>query len=91
MTPVIDIRRSYKYRLYRHDDNRYLVNMIDTLGINCNHILSLQNRYYRPIGGYVLLFRLQRHIAKLRKNSPRIAALSPGGEGEQSPEPGSLV
>jgi len=47
MATVIDIRRSYKYRLYRHDDNRYLVNGIDIVGIIWNHSRALQKRCYR--------------------------------------------
>jgi len=51
MTIITDIRRSYKYRLYRHDDHRYLVNGIDIAGIIWNHSRALQKRCYRLFGG----------------------------------------
>jgi len=68
---MIEARRTYKYRLYRHDNCRYLVNAIDIAGIIWNHALALSKRYYRLYGESLSLSHLMRHIAKLRRSSVR--------------------
>ncbi|MFW5748589.1 MAG: helix-turn-helix domain-containing protein [Chloroflexota bacterium] len=44
------VRRSYKYRLYRRDENKHLIQQIDIAGIVWNHALALSRRYYRLYG-----------------------------------------
>ena len=68
---ITQIRKTYKYRLYRNDKrDRHLHDAINIAGIIWNHCIALQRRYYRLFGGYISRYRLQKHIAKLR-NSER--------------------
>jgi len=63
----MEVRRSYKYRLYRCDKrDRLLRRQIVVAGTVWNHALALQKRYYRLTGKYVPLDRMKAHIARLR-------------------------
>ena len=62
----MQIRKTFKYRLYTNRRNRKLVQQIDIAGIIWNHITALQRRYYRMYGGYIDKYRMMKHIAKLR-------------------------
>ena len=62
----MQIRKTFKYRLYTNRRNRKLVQQIDIAGIIWNHITALQRRYYRMYGGYINKYRMMKHIAKLR-------------------------
>ena len=70
---MIEVRRTYKYRLYENKRNRHLVNAIDIAGIIWNHALALSKRYYCRYGKSLTFSHLKRHIAKLRKRCPRYA------------------
>jgi putative transposase len=74
MNQHIEVRRTYKYRLYRCDKrDGHLHQQINVAGCIWNHALALQKRYYRLTGKYIPLGKLQAHIAKLRMRTPRYA------------------
>jgi putative transposase len=51
MSKAIEVRKTYKYRLYRCDTlNRCLHQQINVAGMIWNHALALQKRYYRLTG-----------------------------------------
>lgn len=71
MPSIIEVRKTYKYRLYQNDRNKYLVNAIDIAGIIWNHALALSKRYYRRYGTGISFNHLRKHIAKLRMRVER--------------------
>lgn len=73
MTRYTDVRRSYKYRLYRNDDNKHLVQAVDIAGIVWNHSLALSQRYYRRYGKSLSFNRLQKHIGRLRMKTAKFS------------------
>jgi putative transposase len=69
-----NIRKTYKYRLYRCDKrDKYLHDKINIAGIIWNHCLALQKRYYKLTGKYISKYTMQKHIGQLRSKSPRFA------------------
>ena len=73
-TGYLDIRRTYKYRLYRCDKrDKALHQQMNVAGMIWNHALALQRRYWRPFGGYIDQKRMKHHIAKLRMRTARYA------------------
>ena len=74
MVNSIEVRRTYKYRLYRCDKrDKHLRRQINIAGTVWNHALALQKRYYRLTGKYLPLGVLKAHIAKLRMRTTRYA------------------
>ena len=73
MPIVVEVRKTYKYRLYTSEHNARLHDAINIAGIIWNHITALQRRYYRLFGKHINLHRMQRHIAKLRMRILRFA------------------
>jgi len=70
----MEVRRSYKYRLYRCDRrDKLLRRQIVVAGTVWNHALALQKRYYRLTGAYVPIERMKAHIARLRMRTQRYA------------------
>jgi putative transposase len=65
----MEIRRTYKYRLYTSKRDKYLHQQIDVTGIIWNHALAVQKRYYRLTGKYIGKYRLMSHIAKMRRTA----------------------
>ena len=63
----MEIRRTYKYRLYTSKRDKHLHQQIDVAGIIWNHALAVQKRYYRLTGKYIGRFRLITHIGKMRR------------------------
>ncbi|NET57648.1 MAG: transposase [Symploca sp. SIO2E6] len=61
--------KTLKFKLYSHKRNRYLKQVINAAGIIYNHCIALHRRYYRMWGKHLNCARLQKHIAKLRKNN----------------------
>lgn len=59
-----------KYKLYRTKKLKKLTEMTATAGRIWNHCVALQQRYFRMYGKYVGLYRMQKHIAKLRNKNP---------------------
>ncbi len=68
---IIELRKTYKFRLYENDANVHLHQQIDVAGLVWNHALALSRRYYRLYGKSLNFNHLQKHIAKLRKSSER--------------------
>ena len=62
----MEIRRTYKYRLYTSKRDKYLHQQINVAGIIWNHALAVQKRYYRLTGKHIGRFRLITHIGKMR-------------------------
>jgi len=60
---------AYKYKIYRSKRNKKLARMLTTASYIWNHALALQKRYYSIYGKYISSNRMQKHIAKLRKNN----------------------
>ena len=67
----MEVRRSYKYRIYRASRNKRLYQSIDISGIIWNHSIALQRRYYRLTGKYINQSQLKSQLAKLRRSSPK--------------------
>lgn len=75
---MIEVRRTYKYRLYRCDKrDKHLHRQITVAGTIWNHALVLQKRYYRLTGNYITVGVLKAHIAKLRMNTVHWSAFRP--------------
>lgn len=69
----MNVRRTFKYRLYHNRRNRRLHQRLDIAGMIWNHMVALQRRTYRLSGKYISRYDMQRHLAKLRRRSPRFA------------------
>src|SRR6266851_10530768 len=68
MTNSIEVRRTYKYRLYRCDKkDRKLRHRIFVASTIWNHFIALQRRYYRLSGKYISYEIMSSHVLKLRK------------------------
>src|SRR3954453_3715846 len=68
MTETIEVRRSYKYRLYRNDKkDKKLRHKLWVASTIWNHFIALQRRYYRLTGKYISLHAMTKHVLKLRK------------------------
>src|SRR5688572_19496815 len=68
MSHSIEVRKMYKYRLYRCDKkDRKLRHMIFVASTIWNHFIALQRRYYRLAGKYIALDEMNKHVLKLRR------------------------
>jgi len=68
MSNSIQVRKMYKYRLYRCDKkDRKLRHKLFVASTIWNHFIALQRRYYRLTGQYISLNRMNNHVLKLRK------------------------
>ena len=61
------MRRSFRFKIYRSRNSRYLDQQIDVAGIIYNHCIALHRRYYRLFGKNLNINKLQKHITKLKK------------------------
>jgi putative transposase len=69
MSDSIEVRKSYKYRLYRCDKkDRNLRHKIFVASTIWNHFIALQRRYYRLTKTYISLTRMNNRVLKLRKS-----------------------
>ncbi|MDJ0898115.1 MAG: transposase [Xenococcus sp. MO_188.B8] len=59
--------KTYKFKLYKSKKNRQLHRQINAAGSIYNHCIALHKRYYRIFGKHLNLYKLMKHIAKLRK------------------------
>jgi putative transposase len=71
MPSIIEVHKTYKYRLYRSQRDFRLHEHINIAGIIWNHVTALQKRYYHLFGKHISENRLQKHIAKLRMKTER--------------------
>jgi putative transposase len=68
MASIVEVRRTYKYRLYRCDKkDRHLRHKLFVASTIWNHFIALQRRYCRLTGQYITLDQMNRHVLKLRK------------------------
>ena len=70
---VVEVRKTYKYRLYHSSQNQHLHDAINIAGIIWNHLTALQRRYYRLFGKHIREGQMKKHIAKLRMKICRFA------------------
>lgn len=61
------MRKTYKYRLYRHERNKHLVRSIELASEVWNHFVALTRRYYEIYGEYPGYYTLKRHLTKLKQ------------------------
>lgn len=65
----VEIRKTYRYRLYRSKRDKHLVRQIELAADIWNHFVALTRRYYSLYGSYPGYYRLKRHLAKLKKRN----------------------
>jgi putative transposase len=73
MTSIIEIRKSYKYRMYVSKHDFRLHDSVNIAGIIWNHITALQRRYYRRFGKHISLKQMDEHTAYLRMKTKKYA------------------
>ncbi len=59
--------KTYKFKLYQAKNNLIIHSCINASGSIYNHCIALHKRYYRMFGKHLNMYRLMKHIAKLRK------------------------
>lgn len=59
--------KTYCFKLYNAKRNKKLHKQINIAGCIYNHCIALHKRYYRLFGKTLNLYRLQKHITKLKK------------------------
>ena len=70
------MRKARKYKLQSQSNTIKLGNMLDDMWSIHIHIMRLQRRYYRMFGKNLSAFRINVHVAKLKKRTkPHWAAL----------------
>lgn len=65
----MQMRMTYKYKLYSNKQNRYLDQAINTAAEIWNHCIALHRRYYRMYGKFLSANRLKVFLTKLKKRS----------------------
>jgi putative transposase len=73
MTSIIEVCKTYKYRMYASKHNFRLHDSINISGIIWNHITALQRRYYRRFGKHISEARMKNHTAYLRMKTMKYA------------------
>jgi putative transposase len=73
MTSIIEVRKSYKYRLYASKQDFRLHDTVNIAGIIWNHITTLQRRYYRRFGKHISKGRMEHHTSHLRMKTRKYA------------------
>ena len=64
---AMQVRMTYKYKLYNSKQNRHLDHAIDIAAEIWNHCIALHRRYYRMYGKFLSANRLKVFLAKLKK------------------------
>ncbi|MDQ0203122.1 RNA-guided endonuclease InsQ/TnpB family protein [Pectinatus haikarae] len=59
--------KTYCFKLYKAKRNQKLHRQINAAGLIYNHCIVLHKRYYRLFGKFLNLYRLQKHLPKLKK------------------------
>lgn len=67
----MQIRRTYRFRLYRSKRDKHLVRQIELASEIWNHFTALTRRYYARYGTYPGYYRLKKHLAK-RKSRDKV-------------------
>jgi putative transposase len=62
--------KTLKFKLYNHQENRYLKRSINAAEVIYNRCIALHRRYYRMYGNQLNCAKLQRHRVKGRKRKP---------------------
>src|SRR6476469_3943406 len=62
--------KTLKFKLYNHQENRYLKRSINAAEVIYNHCIAFHRRYYGMYGNHLNCAKLQRDRAKLRKRKP---------------------
>ena len=63
------MRKTYKYKLQHQSNTIKLGNLLDDMHQIHVHIMRLQKRYYRLFGKNISVYRMNAHIAKLKKRT----------------------
>jgi putative transposase len=58
--------KTYKFKLYKTKQNRRIHRQINASGSVYNHCIALHKRYYKMFGKHLNMYKLMKHIAKLR-------------------------
>ncbi|MEM7725443.1 MAG: transposase [Cyanobacteria bacterium P01_A01_bin.45] len=58
--------KTYKFKLYQSKRSRYIHWQINASGSIYNHCIALHKRYYKMFGKHLNVYKLMKHIAKLR-------------------------
>src|SRR6266540_125359 len=61
--------KTFTYKFYQSNRNKKLLAQIFIAAAIHNHCIALHKRYYRLTGKYLDLFKLKRHLTKLKKRS----------------------
>ncbi len=61
------MKRTYVFKLYRSKKNKKLHRLIEIASSVYNHLLALQKCFYRFYKSYIPLYRLQKHLTKLKQ------------------------
>lgn len=61
--------KTYSFKLYSNKRNKHLHNQIRIAARIYNHCIALHKRYYKMYGEYLPLYKLLKHITKLKKTS----------------------
>ena len=59
--------KTYKFKLYKSKQNKHIHWQINASGSIYNHCIALHKRYYKMFGKHLNMYKLMKHIAKLRK------------------------
>ncbi len=59
--------KTYKFKLYKSKQNKRIHWQINASGSIYNHCIALHKRYYKMFSKHLNLYKLMKHIAKLRK------------------------
>ena len=59
--------KTYCFKLYKAKRNRKLHKVINIAGIIYNHCIALHKRYYRLFKKSLNIYKLQKHLTKLKK------------------------
>ena len=59
--------KTYCFKLYKAKRNRKLHKVINIAGIIYNHCIALHKRYYRLLKKSLNIYKLQKHLTKLKK------------------------
>ena len=60
--------KTYCFKLYKAKRNRKLHKVINIAGIIYNHCIALHKRYYRLLKKSLNIYKLQKHLTKLKMN-----------------------